>query len=191
MNNILENRDIVLFLGAGFSAKTGLPCISGFGKACKDEHIALKKHMKPKYYRNAAPMLIESFKVFKLFQNYCKKSKIAKDIQNMEHIFGIAEILKESGIKHIKLGGFLYSIQELISHIQLTLWKIYHITHLAKINDHGEYTNIRKDIYEPFFQQIIDHAERLTIITTNYDLNIEYLIYNSVSSDARCIYPIN
>jgi len=201
MNDILKNRDTVLFLGAGFSADSDLPVMAEFGRYIEDEHMKFKKRKhddpcaKPNQkegFRKAGPMLVESFEVFKLFQNFCRQSKIMseKAIQNMEQIFAVAETLRESGISHINLDGTTYDIHELISHIQLALWKVYHTGRLAKKNDTGDYTKIRKKIYEPFFRQVIDHADSLTIITTNYDLNIEYLSYVVGGEKYRCVYPI-
>jgi hypothetical protein len=190
MNDILDGRDTVLFLGAGFSVESGFPAIRNFGSFCKDEHKALKKHAEPKdEFRNAGPMLIESFKVFELFQNYCRRSGIMteENIQNMEHIFTVAEILKESGISQIKLNGSLYDIQELISHIQLTLWKIYQRCPLVRKKDPGTIPDIKNEVYEPFFNNIKKRANSLTIITTNYDLNIEYMTFALNDSQPCCV----
>lgn len=188
MNNILDNRDIILFLGAGFSVDSCLPVIGDFGSHCKQEHEKLKNHADPcGKYKNAGPMLNESFKVFEQFQRYCRTSKIMSedDIDNMEQIFTIAEVLRESGIAEIKLDKTMYQIQELIAHIQLTLWKVYQKCPL--ISKQLEISTPIKDIYRPFFEELRGHIGKVTIITTNYDLIIESMF---LDLGYRCIYPI-
>lgn len=177
-----------MFLGAGFSVDSCLPVISNFGCLCKKEHEALKKHAEPSVdYRNVGPMLNESFKVFEQFQSYCRTSKIMSeyDIGNMEQLFTIAEVLRESGISEIKLDNTIYQIQELIAHIQLTLWKVYQKCPL--ISAKTEISEPKRKIYEPFFEELKKHISKVTIITTNYDLIIESIF---LDSEYRCIYPI-
>jgi hypothetical protein len=201
MNNVLRDRDIVLFLGAGFSVDADYPGITGFGSFAMQEGRRLSKHAKQgNEFRYAGPMLAESFAVFQEFQKYCLGPELMgkQDVENMESIFAIAEVLKESGLKEIGLRGSKYQIKELIAHIQLTLWKIYHRCSLvAKTRYNDKDRNMtweqlqknKREIYEPFFKLILDDdlSRRLSIITTNYDLVIESM-FNAFNS--RCIYPI-
>lgn len=190
MKSILGNRDIVFFLGAGFSADSEYPLIRNFGSYCNEEYSKLRPHAVPGLnFRNIGPMLVESFGVFKSFQEFCRQSAIMNndEVNNMESIFGIAEVLRESGVTFVELDKSKFHIDELISHIQLTLWKIYQKGPLLTQRLNENMRIIKKHIYKPFFDALADHLARLTFITTNYDLIIESMMFHS---QYRCMYPI-
>ena len=74
--NTMNERDIVLFLGAGFSKDAGLPIMRKFGEASDKEYKSLLKHTYPETpsFRNAAPMLREAGLTFQHFQEFCKRA---------------------------------------------------------------------------------------------------------------------
>lgn len=190
MNTILNRRDIVFFLGAGFSADSQYPLMKNFGSYCNEEYKNLKLHSVPdRNFRKIAPMLVESFGVFKAFQEFCRQSVIMKndEVNNMENVFGIAEVLRESGVTYVDLDKSKYHIDELISHIQLTLWKIYQKGPLLAQKLSPNMNEIKENIYKPFFETLTEHLPRLTFITTNYDLIIEAMMSQS---KYPCMYPI-
>lgn len=187
-----SKRDIVFFLGAGFSVNAALPIMSNFGDKSRKDYEGLLKHAtKPKdsKFRYAASMLIEAGELFKNFQDFCKQSRTLTkkdDEQNLETVFCIAEALHEAGIKHVELEGRLYLIDNIIEKIQLWIWKIYQQCPLLNEERRPE---TKPEVYEYFFKFIkeLKLGKRLTVISTNYDLIYEYL---SWEKGIPCMYPI-
>ncbi|MDP8265733.1 MAG: SIR2 family protein [Candidatus Aceula meridiana] len=180
-----QKSDVVLFLGAGFSRDAGLPTMANFGVKAKDDHNGLEKHLGKDNYREAAPLLVNSSEVFEAFQEYCSKADtITKDdIDNMEKIFCIAEMMKETGVPEIQLNDGKCSIDDLLESIKLWLWKIYQqcpfINNAIKSDE---------EIYNEFFKTIKNKKidQSLTVITTNYDLIFEY---SANKNGIKCCYP--
>lgn len=188
----MTERDIVLFLGAGFSSDAGLPTMSAFGtasdfelKTLKDHHITNSSHRN----RNAAPMLVEAGETFHLFQKFCKNSNTISDsdVENIETVFCIAETLKESGCTELNLENQCYNIDVLISHIQLWLWKIYQQCPVMN-PENNRNKKVNEKTYDRFFPIIKKYCKRITVISTNYDLIYEFL---SWKHDMHCFYPFN
>ena len=109
----MENsKDIVLFLGAGFSCDAGLPTMSKFGTAAEHE---LKKEINEwsnnKNYDDPIKYFTRAGYIFKGFQDYCETAKkfISFNSNNMEDIFCIAEqykfINKKEEIELMKQSG--------------------------------------------------------------------------------------
>lgn len=191
MPMLQPKRDIVIFLGAGFSVSAGLPVMSKFGDESKKDYKGLLKHVtepQSPNCRHAAPMLVEAGKLFQDFQNFCKQSKTLSkgDEQNLETVFCIAQTLREAGVKHVKLAGHPYLIDNLIEKIQLWIWKIYQQCPLLNRQRRHE---VKPEVYERFFKSIkeLELTKRLTIISTNYDLIYEFL---SWENDMPCVYPV-
>jgi len=118
------DRDIVLFLGAGFSRNAGLPLMAEFGKEAKKQKI--EEHAREKK-RNAAPLLLSAKETFEGFQKLLEQKQVLtkEEVENMEKVFCIAEALHESGINSIVINGSPKGIKKLIEEIQLWLWKVY------------------------------------------------------------------
>jgi len=181
-----KKRDIVLFLGAGFSHDAGLPAMSEFGHASQQDYDGLSKPRQP---REAAPMLIEAADVFMRFQQFCKASPTLRDsdVENLETVFCIAEAMQESGIENVSLNGQVYSSMVLINEIQVWLWKVYQQCPLLNKERRNE-TN--PETYRRFFN-VLKEANagcNLTVITTNYDLIYEYL---SWKNGIEFLYPLD
>jgi len=189
MEHILE-RDIVLFLGAGFSCNVGLPKMDDFGTKAKLDHDGLVKHKYPgPNYRYAAPLLTSSAETFEGFQNLLFQRNVLKkdEINNMETLFCIAESLNESGIKELEINGNPKSVENLIVEIQLWLWKIYQ--QYPPSNAKRKY-GVDEKILTDFFE-IIKKAKihnKVTVLTTNYDLVYEYCAWKSGNP---CAYPFS
>ncbi|MBI4843899.1 MAG: SIR2 family protein [Nitrospirae bacterium] len=185
-----SNRDIIFFIGAGFSRNAGLPMMSEFGTEAKKDHYGLAKHASADresgLFRHAAPMLVEAAETFELFQVFMQRAYTLKniDINNLETVFSIAEVLVESGQRNVYLNGQVYLMNQLVNDIQLWLWKIYQqlpILNLARKTD-GE-------LYNRFFELVASAkiAHRITVLSTNYDIVYEYLAWKH---EIPCAYPI-
>jgi len=174
--------NIVLFLGAGFSHRAGLPTMAGFGDDSYKELSGLK-YGKRNQNKEAKPMLCKAGEMFQEFQNYCRNAKryVNIDVDNMEDIFCIAESMKECGVEEIELEKRNATIDEIIEKIQLWLWKIFQ--RLPAVNE-----LFRAEPYIDFFKIIRNNkfGERLKVITTNYDLVFEHF---SEKSGIPCKYP--
>ena len=189
----VQDREIVLFLGAGFSSSAELPLMKEFGEQAKIENSYLLKHAQADRnspeYRYAAPMLVDSAFVFKNFQEICRRSNTLSDdeIKNLETIFCIAEILKESGQKIISIDGHPYSIDTVIKEIQLWLWKIYQ--QYPFINIKKKVARENEPIYNQFFKIIGEPniIDNITVITTNYDLIFEFKAFTKGMLCSYCI----
>jgi len=185
-------RDIVLFLGAGFSYDADLPTMDRFGKDSNDEFQALQKHLKDDP-RDAAPLLVEAGRIFKTFQNWCNKASYTSrnfNVDNMEHLFCLAEALQHSGQDPINLPDIgHYSIDLLVEKMQFWLWNIY--KQFPPISDRFyESKESKTEHYKSFFKFINQTgiASKVSIITTNYDLVCEYF---SWINKIPCCYPFN
>lgn len=172
-----NNRDIVLFLGAGFSCELGLPTMNNFGHASEIESDLLKNEIKKKPY---IENVYDAGLIFQKFQRFCENSGrfININSNNMEEIFCTAEIFKQ--INHENILG-LKPI-DLVNKIKLWLWKIYQQFPplSSKANNIGiKYTKIYDNYYVPFITYLKQFSPRLSIITTNYDLVFEYLSWSN------------
>jgi len=188
MNNL--DRDIVLFLGAGFSFNAGLPKMAEFGSEAKLDHEGLKKHNNPNdNFRNAVPLLISAAETFEGFQKLLLQKNVLnqKEINNMETLFCIAESLYESGIKILEINGNLKGIETLIEEIKLWLWKVYqqYPPLNAKRRD-----GVEEKVLDDFFKIIKDAKiqNKITVLSTNYDLVYEYCSWKNKIS---CAYPLS
>ncbi|MCK4815335.1 SIR2 family protein [bacterium] len=191
-----SEREIVIFIGAGFSHDAALPTMAEFGNVSRNDNKDLWKHASARRdsgdFRYAAPMLVESAEVFRQFQQFCKQSPTLRDseVENVETVFCIAEAmyesLYESDSKIITLDNQKYAIDELTRHIQLWLWKVYHQCPLINIKRKKE---TKPDTYERIFKSLRESevSNRLSVITTNYDLVFEYL---SWKNGMPCYYPL-
>ena len=187
----MTQRDIVIFLGAGFSSYAGLPVMSDFGQKSVDDYNGLKKHMSVSNRRDAAKMLIDAGDVFYEFQDYCRRSPTitSEDANNLETVFCIAEVMSEAGLETIRLKKMDYLTHELVKDIKLWLWKIYQQCPMEnrkrKMVNPSQKT--RKEIYSNFFSLLDDNILSRTIfISTNYDLIFEYM---SWKNGKICAYP--
>ncbi len=186
----MEERDIVLFIGAGFSFDAGLPLMKDFGEGSEKDYSGLKKHLDPSQFRHAAPLLIEAAEVFQSFQEFCRNACTLSDeeINNLEIIYCVAESMYEAGQEHINLNKNFkdqpFSSKELIKSIQLWLWKVYQ---QFPIWNPERKTN--REPYDRFFETLktFEIADRLTVITTNYDNIYEYLSWEKTMP---CVYPL-
>ncbi|MFQ5862962.1 MAG: SIR2 family protein [Candidatus Brocadiales bacterium] len=184
-------KDIVLFLGAGFSCDAGLPIIKNFGSESRKDYDGLEKHLNPQQnYRYAARPLREAAETFYWFQDFCRRSYIIRgsDLDNMEEVFCVAETILMSSKKGDKICccGRTETPQEVVNQIKKWLWKIY-----QQYPIHKQEKENKETCYDKLFKKIIkDYGldSKLTIITTNYDLVFEY---NCSKNGFECYYPID
>lgn len=183
-------NDIVIFLGAGFTHDLELPIMSNFSSASDQEYAGISADGNKN--KEATPILKEAGGIFKKFQKYSSNASrfINIDINNMEDIFCLANIIKgtSNGYNAIPEVDNL-TIDEIITNIQLWLWKIFQ--QCPPINNRRPKAQEHKDKYEDFFRSLIekhDNQEKISIITTNYDLMPEFFI-NEVGGE--CAYNIH
>ncbi len=181
---MIPQRDIVIFLGAGFAFDAGLPVMSDFGPQSRDDYRTLAKHAS-KDEKHAAQMLVEAADVFYAFQNLCLRSPTvtSEDVENLETVFCIAEAMKEAGVETITLPDKAYTPAQLTEKIQMWLWKIYQQCPLLNPD-----RQTQEQTYTDFFRLLSEKYlwKRTNVISTNYDLIFEYL---SWKNDSPCAYP--
>lgn len=177
MNNL--DRDIVLFLGAGFSKNADLPTMAEFGAESKRDDSDLRR-----LDRYAVPLLVSAADTFLGFQKILENDLSIKQVNNMETIFCIAEAIQESGIENIEINGNLKEIAKLIEEIRLWLWKVYQ---QYPPENPKRTTDIK--VLENFFRIIknLKIQDKITVLSTNYDLVYEYCSYQS---EIPCAYPL-
>jgi len=201
-------RDIVLFLGAGFSRDAGLPTMGSFGKNSCDEFRALHAQAKSrKRNRLSTEMLLDAGRVFKGMQKFCRQGsgRVRIDPKNMEEVFCVAEALAESLIdprlftqfvrqdRPCRMGGKLaLPAGHVVKSIQFWLWNIYQgfpplndtlpVKRRKKLQAHAE-------SYKGFFKYLAQDGlvPRTVVITTNYDLVVEYY---SWKASKQTFYPL-
>jgi hypothetical protein len=180
-------RNFVLFLGAGFSKGAGLPTMSEFGTESDNELLALKISNNK---RDSTPYLTKAGDIFEKFQSYCKRadSFVKLDIDDMEQLFCIAEALDEAGIETLDFNGGPIPIKELLIQIKIWLWKIYQ--QCPPLNRNKNISPETIEAYKGFIRFLRDSnlSDRLTVLTTNYDLIFEYFAWKGGIS---CNYPFN
>jgi len=186
------DRDIVLFLGAGFSCNAGLPLMAEFGEEAKKQ-IGLQEQAEAKRdskdFRYAAPLLVSAQETFEGFQKLLEQKQVLtiEETRNMETVFCIAEALYESGVKTIDINGSPKGIEVLIEEIQLWLWKTYQ--QFPPENPLRK-NKIEIKVLENFFKIIkdVNVQGKITVLSTNYDLVYEYC---SKESNIPCAYPLS
>jgi hypothetical protein len=168
-----QTRNVVFFLGAGFSAVAGLPTMAGFGKASNAELASVQKQgLARRRHKGAA--YVEAGMMFEAFQRFCEKSLYAinADINNMEQVFCMAEAMQEAKVQEISLSTGQVSIEILLRNIRTWLWKIYHQN--PSLQDAGNQKHLQKP-YRDFLSIIREKqlCGRTAFLTTNYDLVLE------------------
>ncbi|HOD13004.1 MAG TPA: SIR2 family protein [Candidatus Omnitrophota bacterium] len=167
-----KNRDTIFFLGAGFSADLGLPIMKDFRSASELERNLLSQEdtsIKP-----AVRIFLDSYRFYDDFREIVEKAKkhIKVDPDNFEDIFCVAESFLHSGMFAQKLDGGKYHMQDVYMHIGFWLWNMYKQFPPLDIRK-GKTEEGR--VYEDFFAFLKDKTrDRMSIVTTNYDLTCEY-----------------
>lgn len=183
-----KKRDIVFFIGAGFSADLGLPAMRDFQTASEAEYVLLSKE--DSLIKPAVKLFLDSYKYYKDFREIVKRADkfIKVDPDNIEDIFCIAESFRNSGVLKLpqKLCGEWRHMEDVYSHIGFWLWKIYQ--QCPPLDERKGKAQVGA-IYEDFFCFLKEHLlERMAIITTNYDLVCEYYMNKK---QMQICYPIS
>lgn len=183
-------NETVIFLGAGFTHDLELPVMNNFGSSSDQVYAGISADYNKN--KDATPILKKAGDIFKKFQEYALNASrfINIDKNNMEDIFCLADTIKgtSSGFDTIPQVDNL-TIDEIITNIQLWLWKIFQ--QCPPINNARLKAQKHKDKYEDFFRFLIEKhnsQKKISIITTNYDLMTEFFI-NEVGSE--CTYNIH
>lgn len=183
---------VAIFLGAGFSSEADLPVMSDFGRYSREQlNTMTQKHgHSSRSPRDAAPLLIRNGKLYEEFcnflQTYSSKNLVSFSVNNMEDIFTIAEMMAVCGFKNICLNKkHNKTLDEILEAIKLWLWKIYQRIPLHNPQRYG--VNIKP--YETFVEILEKFGlGNVSLITTNYDMNLEYLF---LQKGIQVCYPIS
>lgn len=165
-------RRIVLLLGAGFSARTRLPLMTGFGQRSRERLALVRRDVQSKvgHVLAGARRIEAAGYSFAAFQDYCRRAKeiVAVDADNMEHVFSIAEAMRESGTNYRDDFG-VECTQDLIERISLWLWYVYQALPAVLEEEEGAFLP-----YHNIVEALGPHASHTAVLTTNYDLAFEY-----------------
>ena len=167
-----STRDIVLFLGAGFSKSAKLPAMSEFLKFSLEKE--LRGLQKTADRRPAIPMLIKAGEAYEGFAEFCSRARqyVHLETGNMEAVFCIAESVAEAGISDLPYEEWgVGDAQDLKRQIQRWLWKIYQRCDLVR-EMQKSYSRFAGLLSRP------EIAGRTTVLTTNYDLVMEYILWH-------------
>ena len=208
MNVPRKPRDIVIFLGAGFSADAGLPTLDKFGKFSDAEYKKLCDENKGG--KHAYEMLKEAGRTFKSFKHYCARTLDAntsvggvRPADNMETLFCIAESMREAQFnpsfglfpdspEAVAPSGEPIEVpsEHLLGQIQLWLWQVFN--GLPALDPQRAVALEWRELqYERFLRLLNLDGLRTTttIVTTNYDLVVEYYSW-AVEMGVGCSYPL-
>lgn len=189
-NDHLSTHGVTLFLGAGFSCEAIMPIMDKFGEYSEkqlwggDPFDGLYRNKNRLSY-NLLKRCGETYEAFrKNFRNIKLESFNA---DNMEDLFTLAELLMECNQERLKLKiediesrnilSQQTDIQDLINCIHLWLWQIFR---RIPLYDPRRCSEEAVSTYKKFMEHIIDYGKdygfpNINILTTNYDLIIEYL----------------
>ncbi|MDW7761107.1 MAG: SIR2 family protein [Acidobacteriota bacterium] len=164
-------RDLVLFLGAGFSLDAGLPLMRDFSELSVKTQPGLESRR-----GYVGELLREAKHIYGEFRNWCMSSGLGGfDWNNVEDVFGVAEVLHKTGIERLTLGHRELPIAYIIQNIELWIWKTYHQLQIKR-NEPPRALPVDRDPYKKLFLMLRDLnlAYRTTVVTTNYDIVVEY-----------------
>jgi hypothetical protein len=187
MTDLNDGRDLVLFLGAGFSRPAGLPLMGEFWSGSQIDLTNLRKYA-AESSRDAAPILVEAGESFGHFREYCVRSGcMAGEDDNLESLICIVEAMKEVGIQNVPIDGSLMPVAKLDRMLKLWIWKVYQQCPLnpPAARKRGGTPGICDRTLDLFLDALPD---RMTVVTTNYDLIVEYL---AAKRGIRSRYPID
>lgn len=166
-----KNRDIVLFLGAGFSDAAGLPVMSHFA-----ERAALSKSRIPEYAHNGtrklAVELYSAARTYEKFQDWAfSNGHLNKlETENIECLFCLAKDLAATGDLQLNVDGDIRDREKVIAALVRWVWKTY-----QRLPFWDSDTPSDPQPYAKFWDQVrrAGLEDRLAVITTNYDLVFE------------------
>ncbi len=172
-----DSRDLVLFLGAGFSWDARLPLMSKFGTGSVSTQPGVPNNVRS---HKAGPTILRAMQTYQAFEELCAQTGLLEkgDWANIEEVFGVAECLKYAGVETVDLPGGPTLIDEVIAQIQIWIWKTYQQLPVMRGEARPEALPNR-DPYHALFESLreLDLARRTTIITTNYDIVPEYFSF--------------
>jgi len=183
---------IAIFLGAGFSKDADLPVMKKFAEYSERELKNIKHRHGPgsQSPRNAAPLLIYNGELYESFRQYLNNMALSFSADNfsadnMEHLFTMAEMMNNCKFADINLNGEDRSLLEILKAIKLWLWKIYH---RIPIHNPSRY-KIKDEPYKKLIEGLYQYGlNDISIITTNYDMILEYLFHQH---GVQVCYPIS
>lgn len=194
-----------LFLGAGFSCEADMPIMSGFG--AYSENQILGKGNFSGLIKNkdklAYGLLKERGEIYEAFRKKYKKTKLGGgfDANNLEDVFTLAELLLECDqrkididIEDIENKNTFHKdidIEELIDSIHIWLWQLFRRIPLHNIKKWG-ISPETETAYKNFILHVNHYGteygfQNINLITTNYDMLIEYLCN---AQNLKIAYPI-
>ncbi|MFA5337659.1 MAG: SIR2 family protein [Candidatus Omnitrophota bacterium] len=165
------NRDIVFFLGAGFSCSAGMPTMDQFGEESDRDFSGIARIYNAK--KLSFNILLDAGTYFRFFQEYCGNNFVRIDKNNMEDIYCVAEVMMASGVKDISLNNKTISLEYLLTQIKLWLWKVFQ--QFPPVNPERK-SRVNEKPFQDFISFLKDNkmASCCAVITTNYDLVLEH-----------------
>ncbi|MCW7467843.1 SIR2 family protein [Leptospira levettii] len=165
---------IVIIFGAGCSVASGAPLMNNF--IDKGDKLA---------YDNPDSIDIQSFNLVKKARQELQRGSIKSniDIHNIEDFFTAFELasvfgqlgdLDQSNIDNLSIAMKKFIIQTIENSITYKLEKGF-------IRPHSEFNTIANFIHSLLDKKIIKNLSEITLITFNYDLNLEIALhYNNI-----------
>ena len=170
------DRDVVMFLGAGFSADADLPVMSEFANTAKLERFDIARYVaSDPPDRIMATEFERAARTYETFRQACVTSGVLskKHSENLERVFCVADALRTGGHDLVDLGGEARRPDEVVADIEFWIWKVYH--QLPFFNTRNR--NPKPETYRRFFRLLADSGigAKTRVITTNYDIVFEWM----------------
>ncbi len=204
----MGKKNVVFFLGAGFSCEADMPLMSEFGKSSEDEFEHTREYAFAHIsngclkYRYAAPLIYEAGIIYRAFREYCKKNIPPEDINYLDNLEWLFQQADENVPEEIDLQleviytdgycPFSVSKEELVIALQFWAWKIFN---RLPILSKGKVTPFLKEpkwgLYEKFSEILKKQysINNISVITTNYDLILEYSMWKFLKKALKAYYP--
>lgn len=178
------------FVGAGFSYNADLPIMTDFNEFAEKERGGIRQnHIDKKTSKaDSAQFFVSKLDTYLAFLEYVQskqKNGIPNvNLENMEEIFTYIEMLVQAGYGEIELKNHatsprLYDSQEIYDDMTWALYKIFH-----RLPIHNPYNNNHR--FQPnrciYFKiaELLgkENMQNISLITTNYDMVLEYILDN-------------
>jgi NAD-dependent SIR2 family protein deacetylase len=176
-------RDIVFFLGAGFSCDAGLPVMSRFGEEADPKAFSLER-----LDREMTPELTKAAATYSQFRDLlvARSALSEESAGNIEKLFCVAEALREAGASSISLDGREVDLETIVTDLRTWIWKVYH---QLPFHNERKKARTRLETYSAFIDCLKESgvASRMTVLTTNYDIVFEWVAHRA---GLQCSYPL-
>lgn len=195
-DKVMNGQEVVLFLGAGFSCEAHQPIMNKFGEFSKaqlrgsneNSYAGGFKGIDTQKKYDSYQTLKSCGEKFEALRKYCRENSAFTDFDanNMEDLFTYVEMRDMCSLPDLQLEirdkannitNERISNQELLEAIKIWLWQIFR---RVPINRPKRWSLNKKCIdrepYIAFINALKNYGfDKISILTTNYDLIIEFL----------------